>query len=92
MSAAALAQKTGRRLTTPFNGLAPCPAGPARPSAALIETLYRKASLLHHALYGLYAKANDDNEPEFADEDLFPLWEVSTAILVGLCELHEAAP
>lgn len=72
--------------------IAACPAPHPGPSAALIEELYRKTSLLHHALYGLYAKANDDNEPEFADEDLFPLWEVSTAILVGLRELHEAAP
>ena len=74
----------------------PCPARgnvhPSRmePSAAVIEALYRKASLLRHGLYSLYTEAKENGEPLFADEDVFPLWEVAGELLVGLRELNEA--
>lgn len=70
--------------------VAPCPpAPPPGPSPAVIEELYRKASLLHHGLYGLYTKAKDDGEHQLADEDLWPFWELSTELLVGLRNAHE---
>ena len=56
----------------------------------MIEELYRKASLLHHGLYGMYAQACDGASALHGDEDLYPFWELSTELLVGLRELHEA--
>jgi len=87
MSAEALGRREGARAEKAEGG-GRAKGGEKPPaSPAVIEELYRKAAILNSGLFGMMATL-EHGDPLYGDEDVFPFWEVSTALLVALRELH----
>jgi hypothetical protein len=69
----------------------PTPPGPGRmveASPALVEEMFKRATMLEHGLYGLMAQATEA-DCDLARSDFYPFWELTLQLTRDLRTIHE---